>query len=95
MKTLKFTTIAAAVLAASSFSQVATAEISANVAATSNYFASLAEIEQSEVMGISMVENEYVEYANVGAGVGGGFENTAELKPMKYEQAINGPEAEA
>jgi uncharacterized protein (TIGR02001 family) len=37
MKTLKFTTIAAAVLAASSFSQVATAEISANVAATSNY----------------------------------------------------------
>ena len=43
------------------------------------------------------VENEYVEYANVGAGVGGGFENTAELKPMnmKYDQAINGPEAEA
>ena len=42
-----------------------------------------------------MVENEYVEYDNVGAGVGGGFENTAELKPMKYDQAINGPEAEA
>ena len=37
MKTLKFTAIAAAVLAASSFSQVATAEVSANVAATSNY----------------------------------------------------------
>jgi hypothetical protein len=46
-------------------------------------------------MGVAMVENEYVEYANVGAGVGGGFENTAALKPMKYDQAINRPEAEA
>ena len=64
-------------------------------AATTNYFASLAEIEEDEVLGFAMVENEYVEYANVGAGVGGGFENTAELKPMKYDQAINGPEAEA
>ncbi len=42
-----------------------------------------------------MVENEYVEYANVGVGPGGGFENTAKLKPMKYEQAIKGPDAEA
>ena len=64
-------------------------------AATSNFYASLAEIEQSEVIGISTVENEYVEYVNVGAGLGGGFENTAELKPMKYEQAIKGPDAEA
>ena len=64
-------------------------------AATSNYFASLAEIEEDEVLGFAMVENNYVEYTNVGAGVGGGFENTAELKPMKYDQAINGPEAEA
>jgi len=42
-----------------------------------------------------MVENEYVEYVNVGAEVGGSFDNTAELKPMKHEQAINGPNAEA
>ena len=40
-------------------------------AATSNYYASLAEIEEDEVLGFAMVENEYVEYANVGAGVGG------------------------
>ena len=64
-------------------------------AAASNYFASLAETEEDKVLGFAMVGNEYVEYANVGAGVGGGFENTAELKLMKYEQAINGPEAEA
>lgn len=37
MKTIKITAIAAAVLAASSVSQVALAEVSANVAATSNY----------------------------------------------------------
>ncbi|MCF2947625.1 TorF family putative porin [Paraglaciecola aquimarina] len=37
MKTLKITSIAAAVLAASSFSQVANAEVSVNVSATSNY----------------------------------------------------------
>jgi len=62
---------------------------------TINYFASLAEIEEDEVIGISMIENECDEYANVGAGVGGGFENTAELKPLKYDQAINGPDTEA
>ena len=35
------------------------------------------------------VANSYVKYANVGAGVGGGFEHTSELKPVKYKQAIN------
>ena len=34
-------------------------------AAASNYFANLAEIEEDEVLGFAMVENEYVEYANV------------------------------
>ena len=28
----------------------------------------------------------------VGAGLGGGFANTAELKPMKYQEAMNGPD---
>ena len=50
--------------------------------ATMNYFASLAELEEKEVLGISAVENEFMEYANVGAGVGGEFENTNELKPI-------------
>jgi hypothetical protein len=35
------------------------------------------------------------EFANVGAGIGGGFENTMELKPMKYKEAINGPDGKA
>jgi hypothetical protein len=35
------------------------------------------------------------EFANVGAGIRGGFENTMELKPMKYKEAINGPNGKA
>jgi formylmethanofuran dehydrogenase subunit E-like metal-binding protein len=33
------------------------------------------------------------EVACVGAGIGGGFANTMELHVMKYDQAVNGPEA--
>ena len=29
----------------------------------------------------------------VGAGIGGGFEHTSELRPMKYEEAMAGPKA--
>jgi hypothetical protein len=37
-----------------------------------------------------------MEFTNVGAGIGGGFENTMELKPpMKYKEAINRPEGKA
>ena len=63
--------------------------------ATMNYFASLVELEEKELLGILAIENQFMEYVNVGAGVGGGFKNTNELKPMKYEQAINGPDGEA
>ncbi len=31
-------------------------------------------------------------FTSIGAGIGGGFENTMELKPMKYRDAINGPD---
>ncbi len=36
-----------------------------------------------------------IKFANMGAGVGRGFENTMELKPMKYKEAINGPNRKA
>jgi hypothetical protein len=39
--------------------------------------------------------NGKMEFANVGAGIGGGFDNTMELKPMKYKEAINGPVGKA
>jgi hypothetical protein len=34
------------------------------------------------------------EIACVGAGIGGGFENTTELHTMKYDEAMNSEEAE-
>jgi hypothetical protein len=33
-----------------------------------------------------------MEFANIGASIGGGFEIIMELKPMKYNEAINGPD---
>jgi hypothetical protein len=33
-----------------------------------------------------------MEFANARAGIGGGLKNTMELKPMKYKEAINGPD---
>jgi hypothetical protein len=36
-----------------------------------------------------------MEFSNVGAGVGGGFESTMELKQMKYKEAINRPYGKA
>ena len=46
-----------------------------------NYYAALAETDESEV-------------ALVGAAMGGGFQHTSELKPMNYKEAMDGPEAE-
>ncbi len=34
----------------------------------------------------------HIKFSNVGAGLGGGFEDTNELKPMKHNEAINGPD---
>ena len=36
----------------------------------------------------ALLELKKIEVACVGAGIGGGFNNTAELKPMKYRQAM-------
>ncbi len=36
-----------------------------------------------------------MEFTNVGASIGGGVENTIELKPMKYNEAINRPDRKA
>ncbi len=37
----------------------------------------------------------YVEFRNVGAGLGGGFKDINDLKPMKYNEAIYGPYGKA
>ena len=61
------------------------------MACMQNYYACLAEIDHEEMEQNLNVTNCYIEYANIGAGIGGGFEHTSELRPMKYHQAINGP----
>ena len=56
-----------------------------------NYYDQLQDIDNNEVKLSTEVANAYFEYSNVGAGIGGGFEHTSELKPMKYKEANNGP----
>ena len=46
-----------------------------------NYYAALAAANCGEIQA-------------VGAGIGGGFEHTSELKVMKYEEAISSPDKE-
>ena len=63
--------------------------------AVQNYYDNLQELENEELETATELPTLYVECVNVGARVRDGFENTNELKPMKYDQAINGPDAEA
>ena len=68
----------------------------AAVATMQNYFACLDEYDDEEVMLMTEVSNMAIdEISCVGAGLGGGFDNTSELRVMKYEEAINGPDGEA
>ena len=50
--------------------------------------------DQDKITLASIQHRIYFEAANVGAGVGGGFENTQELRVMTYNEAINGPDGE-
>lgn len=67
-----------------------------NIGAVNNYYDALREIVDDDDLE-NVFENHirYSEYGNVGAALGGGFENTKELRPMKYDEAISGPDGEA
>jgi hypothetical protein len=45
-----------------------------------------------DIDGTDFGDEDANEYAAVGAGLGGGFMNTAELRPMKYNEALHGPD---
>ena len=64
-------------------------------AAFENYYQSLQELDNEEVENKLKFNHSQVEYLGVGAGIGGGFENMEELKPMKYQEAISGADAAA
>ena len=55
----------------------------------------LQEIDNDEVKPSTEVANAFIEYSNVGTGTAGSLEHTSELKLMKYNEAINGPDGEA
>ena len=56
----------------------------AEISAVQNYYACLAELDNVELATAIKVHNLHVEVESVGAGLGGGFTNTNELKVMKY-----------
>jgi hypothetical protein len=49
-------------------------------------------VDLNEVALLVMHHMHNSEFANIGAGVGGGFENTKELKVMNYKEVVNGPD---
>ena len=57
----------------------------------SNYYEILG-INENEVKVPQEFNNSLLEYLNVGAGIGGGFTNTNELRLMGCHEAINGPD---
>jgi hypothetical protein len=50
-------------------------------------------VDLSEIALLAMHHIQSTEFDNVGAGVGGGFENTNKLKVMNYKEAVNGPDS--
>ncbi len=56
-----------------------------------NYYDVLG-INENEVKVLQMLNDSVSVYINVGAGVGGGFTSTNELRVMKYHEALNGPD---
>jgi len=63
----------------------------------SNYCAALmnlscAETDEHEMEAVDKIHLQ--EYAYVGAGIGGGFQNTKELHVMKYKKAMRSPDKE-
>ena len=65
------------------------------LSAVQNYFACLAELDNEELSNTIEVEILYLELESVGAGIRGGFTNTNELKVVKYQEAVNGPDEES
>ncbi len=49
-------------------------------------------VDLSEMALLAMHSMQCTEIANVGAGEGGGFKNTKELRVMNYKEAISGPD---
>ncbi len=73
------------------WSDVVAAEVDNVMTPSANYYEVLG-IDEDEVKVLQIHNDSVSEYINVGAGVGGEFTNTNELRVMKYHEAINGPD---
>jgi hypothetical protein len=67
-------------------------ETEALVVKDTGYYDMFNVVDLSEIALLAMHHMQNTEFANVGAGVCGGFENTKELKVMNYKEAVNGPD---
>ena len=65
------------------------------LSAVHNYFACMADLDNEESSDTIGVENLCLEIESVGAGFGGAFTDTNELKVMKYQEAVNGSDGES
>ncbi len=67
-------------------------ETEPKVVKATGYYDMFNVVDSNEVVLLAMHHIQASEFANVGAGVGGGFKNTKELKVMNYKEAVNGPD---
>ncbi len=65
-------------------------ETEALVVKETGYYGMFNVVDSTEVALLAMHHMQTLGFANVGAGIGGGFANTKELKVMNYKEAING-----
>jgi hypothetical protein len=71
----------------------ATEELSTKSMTQLNHYNVLG-INENKMQVIKSHNNALTEYVSIGAGIGGGFTNTQELKVMKYHEAINSPDSD-
>ena len=60
--------------------------------AAQNYMAMIKELDSQEFGANLEIHNLSFGFFGVGAGTGGGFGTTTELRALKYDEAVNGPD---
>ncbi len=73
---------------------VETVETETDVLVVQGYYDIFNIVGLSEITLLAMHHMQSTEFSNVSAGVGGGFENTKELRVMNYKEAVNGPDGQ-
>jgi hypothetical protein len=71
---------------------VETAETRSDALVVKGYYNIINIVDLREIALSVMHHMQCTEFANVGTGVGGRFENTREIKVMNYKEAVRGPD---